>query len=399
MTDAHRLLGVEDEEVRLLRMSWGDVGELVNAMSANDEWSERDFGVLQAFRQVVEGWEAIHSGEGCVRQLQYSGGDTTERIGPCYLLSGGHPPQTDIININDLGSSTNHSTTLRPNTESRSVAALMRTTRASSKTFEARWAESQEDLAATLGGDFMAEPLGWRGGVEDLSGSFRLSVSYLMSLLSYIQFSAIPEDTIPASSDASEEDSDHVRNRFRHFIGLIYLAMVAFAGWQVSFATRVHSRIGLAVTGIVQVLISAVMSLSVLALIGWNGWGWSTMPSSVPLWSLPMVVVVVGVENMSHLVRIMSSSPLTVDTCGLLDSLSLLRSGAHRSRPQQSRHSHSLYLFDEHPVACPHLALSGRHICPGVLRVRDCRQYNGLVHATYLLLDGKPPLALSPNFR
>lgn len=98
-------------------------------------------------------------------------------------------------------------------------------------------------------------------------------------------------------------ESDETRNRYRHFIGFFYLALVGFAGWQVSFATRVHSRVGLAVTGIVQVLCSAVMSLSVLALIGWNGWGWSTMPSSVPLWSLPMVVVVVGVENMSHLVR------------------------------------------------------------------------------------------------
>lgn len=44
------------------------------------------------------------------------------------------------------------------------------------------------------------------------------------------------------------------------------------------------------------------MSLSVLALIGWNGWGWSSLPSSVPAWVLPMVIVIVGVENMSTLV-------------------------------------------------------------------------------------------------
>jgi hypothetical protein len=71
---------------------------------------------------------------------------------------------------------------------------------------------------------------------------------------------------------------------------------------QVNFATRVHSKFGLAITGIVQLCCSAIMSLSVLALIGWNGWGWSSLPSSVPAWVLPMVIVIVGVENMSTLV-------------------------------------------------------------------------------------------------
>jgi hypothetical protein len=73
---------------------------------------------------------------------------------------------------------------------------------------------------------------------------------------------------------------------------------------QVNFATRVHSKFGLAITGIVQLCCSAIMSLSVLALIGWNGWGWSSLPSSVPAWVLPMVIVIVGVENMSTLVSL-----------------------------------------------------------------------------------------------
>ena len=82
-----------------------------------------------------------------------------------------------------------------------------------------------------------------------------------------------------------------------------YLALFIILVSQVNFATRVHSKFGLAITGIVQLCCSAIMSLSVLALIGWNGWGWSSLPSSVPAWVLPMVIVIVGVENMSTLVR------------------------------------------------------------------------------------------------
>lgn len=78
--------------------------------------------------------------------------------------------------------------------------------------------------------------------------------------------------------------------------------MFCILAFQVNFATRVHSKFGLAVTGIVQLCCSAIMSLSVLALIGWNGWGWSSLPSSVPIWVLPMVIVIVGVENMSTMV-------------------------------------------------------------------------------------------------
>jgi hypothetical protein len=83
-----------------------------------------------------------------------------------------------------------------------------------------------------------------------------------------------------------------------------YIAMFIILVSQVNFATRVHSKFGLAITGIVQLCCSAIMSLSVLALIGWNGWGWSSLPSSVPAWVLPMVIVIVGVENMSTLVSL-----------------------------------------------------------------------------------------------
>lgn len=72
---------------------------------------------------------------------------------------------------------------------------------------------------------------------------------------------------------------------------------------QLSNATKVHSRFGLAFTGIVQLCCSAVMSFSVLSLLGWNGWGWSNGRTVLPTYALPFVIVVVGIENMSTLVR------------------------------------------------------------------------------------------------
>lgn len=85
---------------------------------------------------------------------------------------------------------------------------------------------------------------------------------------------------------------------------LLYLALFSILGHQLSNATKVHSRFGLAFTGCVQLCCSAVMSFSVLALLGWNGWGWNTgVETSLPTYVLPFVIVVVGAENMSTLVR------------------------------------------------------------------------------------------------
>lgn len=100
------------------------------------------------------------------------------------------------------------------------------------------------------------------------------------------------DETLPAKAE----------NKYAKYFIIGYMAMFLILLFQVNFATRVHSKFGLAVTGIVQLCCSAIMSLSVLALIGWNGWGWSSLPSSVPAWVLPMVIVIVGVENMSTLV-------------------------------------------------------------------------------------------------
>ena len=97
---------------------------------------------------------------------------------------------------------------------------------------------------------------------------------------------------------------------------LLYIILIVVLASQISDATKVHSRYGLAFTGVVQICCSAVMSFSVLALIGWNGWGWATVgkEDALPVYILPFVIVVVGVENMSALVSTQSSPILTMMT-------------------------------------------------------------------------------------
>lgn len=86
---------------------------------------------------------------------------------------------------------------------------------------------------------------------------------------------------------------------------ILFLYFVLFTTLiaQLSNASKVHSRFGLAFTGVVQLCCSSVMSFSVLALLGWNGWGASRSQSTLPTYVLPFVIVVVGVDNMSTLVR------------------------------------------------------------------------------------------------
>lgn len=89
------------------------------------------------------------------------------------------------------------------------------------------------------------------------------------------------------------------------FVLFLYIVLFSVLGSQLTSATKVHSRFGLAFTGITQTCCSAVMSFSVLALLGWNGWGWgSARGPSLPMYILPFVIVVVGAENMSTLVSL-----------------------------------------------------------------------------------------------
>jgi len=72
---------------------------------------------------------------------------------------------------------------------------------------------------------------------------------------------------------------------------LLYVLLVGILGAQISNAHKVHSQLGLAITGIVQLCCSSVMSFSILVFLGWNGWGSSlhyllTSCHSWLLWSV-----------------------------------------------------------------------------------------------------------------
>ena len=58
----------------------------------------------------------------------------------------------------------------------------------------------------------------------------------------------------------------------------------------------VHSRIGLAFTGIVEIVVSTITSVSVCALVGFR-------VTMVPLELFAIILVYIGVENMSSIVR------------------------------------------------------------------------------------------------
>ncbi|KIP10310.1 hypothetical protein PHLGIDRAFT_250270 [Phlebiopsis gigantea 11061_1 CR5-6] len=74
-----------------------------------------------------------------------------------------------------------------------------------------------------------------------------------------------------------------------------YLIFIVYFWRSMSRMTTVHSRIGLAFTGIVEIMVSTVTSLSVCALAGFR----ITM---VPWEIFPIVVIFIGVENMFSIV-------------------------------------------------------------------------------------------------
>ena len=61
----------------------------------------------------------------------------------------------------------------------------------------------------------------------------------------------------------------------------------------------VHSRIGLAFTGLVEIVVSTITSVSVCALVGFR-------VTMVPWELLPIILVFIGVENMASIVRELS---------------------------------------------------------------------------------------------
>ncbi|KAJ9106157.1 hypothetical protein QFC21_001300 [Naganishia friedmannii] len=120
--------------------------------------------------------------------------------------------------------------------------------------------------------------------------------------------------TEPAARQQQQQQQQ--RSGIPTLIYLLYLAVTLYFLFLLSRASAMHSRFGIAFTGVIQVLCSAVMSFSVMAFLGF-GWGHANSARNaagetvVPYYLMPLVILIVGVENMATLIKAVYSTPIT----------------------------------------------------------------------------------------
>ena len=90
-----------------------------------------------------------------------------------------------------------------------------------------------------------------------------------------------------------------------YIFGFAYALFVIHVSVSVSRLNQVHSRFGLAITGIAQLCVSTIMSISLLELCGFK-------LRLVPWTVIPFVIVVVGVENMLTIARAVVSTSISL---------------------------------------------------------------------------------------
>ena len=94
---------------------------------------------------------------------------------------------------------------------------------------------------------------------------------------------------------------------------VLYTVLLTYLLVLLSRATNVHSRFGLAFTGVVELACSSIMSFSVMALLGFSDRreGNRDGEANVPYYILPFVILIVGVENMSAIVKAVYGVPVS----------------------------------------------------------------------------------------
>ena len=292
---------IEDEEIRMVTIAWIDVDGALSwnedVIEDDEDHTEETKAITEAIQRRVENWEKDHPGsrERCVREMRTGTSGDVKAEGGCYLFSS---DQVDGITRPFQEIASSNTSNIDHLGFYRSVSALFRLPRSASVEFRERWKTTVGRISDEAGGRIF---LGRKG--RDVPEEFRLSVRHLYQLEGRKLIEKYTTNPTPHTTGDDTSPTKPETWYAKYFI-IGYMAMFIILVSQVNFATRVHSKFGLAITGIVQLCCSAIMSLSVLALIGWNGWGWSSLPSSVPAWVLPMVIVIVGVENMSTLVSL-----------------------------------------------------------------------------------------------
>ena len=177
-----------NEEIRVVRVGWADVGEVLDRDPTNEDervWHERDHLLLHLVRDTAEGWEANHGsqGEGCVRELSSTSGRVTPS-GPCYLLSPDSGISDPHINPLTAVSSNDSHTDLammsgfQPDQKMyHSIAALFRVPGNSSATFDSRWSDAMSDVAQKAGGEVFIEAMKPQLKAKEQTEVWRLTVS------------------------------------------------------------------------------------------------------------------------------------------------------------------------------------------------------------------------------
>lgn len=94
---------------------------------------------------------------------------------------------------------------------------------------------------------------------------------------------------------------------------LFYAVVICYFLVLLSRATHVHSRFGLAFTGIIELGTSSIMAFSVMTLLGFGTSSQDAVEgeTAVPYYILPFVILLVGVENMSAVTRAVYSVPVS----------------------------------------------------------------------------------------
>lgn len=273
-------------EIDVLRVAWADVGGVLDGENGEG------VSLLEQVRKLANEWE---DGAQCVRHLVPQNGEV-KQDGPCFIIS---PDGTEgTTSHNDLwGSFEVYSSIYR-------AVAIPFRIRGDRQAFESEWNAKLAGALVPLGAEVFTES--WPRGVGNSSTLVSVSQRQMTCPLT-TQFSPTP----PASAPKPKS------NKTPRIVFVLYALLLFGLLYQLSRnATKVHSPIGLAFTGIVQLCCSALMSSGVLAVLGWNdlswkGWGWSKGQTVLPTYVLPFVIVVVGVENMSVLTRAVFSVPFT----------------------------------------------------------------------------------------
>ncbi|OCF44969.1 hypothetical protein I317_01251 [Kwoniella heveanensis CBS 569] len=311
----------EQKEVRVMRVGWADVEDILDRDGDAGErsWEQRDYLLLRLVRDVAEEWETRYRshGERCVRRPDKSQATTIASTGPCYILSPDQDLATadvSITPIHDLSTQSH----LRNSTELRdspfnwlsndghiyhSTAVLFHVPRNITSDFENRWCQAMTDISKRVEGEVFIEAEGARAGGSwgDQTGQWYLSYTSDHHDVD-AQTSATLDEPPPYQPEPLSSSPPKL---VLFFYVVLFTTLIA----QLSNASKVHSRFGLAFTGVVQLCCSSVMSFSVLALLGWNGWLSHSSQSSLPTYVLPFVIVVVGAENMSTLTKAIFSIP------------------------------------------------------------------------------------------